>query len=256
MRGLLAIALVSSVAHATPSGDLRAGNEAYWQGDFSVAAGRYRGVVQATPESADAWFNLGTAEAGAGRTGHAVHALEQALLLRPGDPDALHNLEQARAAAVAAGLAAGGDTRVILPGDDDLGTGLLTAVAPDTLAWALVLTWALLFSALVLWRRTPSSGRRTACSFIALVAGLAALGAGGLLAGRILVVDAADHGVVVVVRADVRAGPGGRYESAAVVMGGVKVRLRSEDAGWRHVTLPDGAEGWLPVKDIAPLRRP
>lgn len=251
-----AVLLLLAVPAGAADGELGAGNEAFWKGDFAGAAERYRRVVKGAPDSADAWFNLGTAEASARRIGPAVHAFEQALLLRPGDADAVHNLAQTRAAAIAEGVDAGEGARLILPGDDDLGTGLLTAVAPNTLSIAFAVTWALLFALLALWRRADRSGMRTALSFAAVVVGLGVLASGGLLSGRVLVVDRTDFGVVVARKAQVHAGPGAQYATSARLVGGVKVRLRSTDAGWLQVTLPDGSEGWLEAKSLAELRRP
>ncbi len=252
----LLLLLLPALAWGAPADDLGAGNEAFWQGDFAGAAERYRRVAEAAPHSADVWFNLGTACASDGRIGPAVHAYEQALMLRPGDPDVIHNLARTREAAIEKGIEAEEGARVILPGDDDLGTGLLTAAAPSTLGVAFAATWFLFFGALAFWRRATTSGRRTVFSFAALLFGLFALAAGGLLAGRVLVVDATPYGVLIAEQADVRAGPGDQYKPSARLVGGVKVRLRGEDRGWRQVTLPDGAEGWLRAEQIATLRRP
>ena len=256
MRPLALLLLLPALCLAAPADELNAGNEAFWQGDFAGAAERERRVAAATPRSADVWFNLGTAEASAGHIGAAVHAFEQALLLRPGDADAAYNLGRIREAAIAQGVEAEQGAKLILPGEDDLGTGLLTAAAPGALATVFLVTWALFFGMLATWRKSNSSGRRTASSFAALLLGLGALASGGLLAGRVLVVDATDYGVVVASEAPVRSGPGDQYKAAARLLGGVKVRLRGEDRGWRQVTLPDGSEGWLPVEQIAALHRP
>jgi hypothetical protein len=255
VRLLLALLVLPGLGVAS-DGELNAGNESFWKGDFVGAVERYRRVTESAPGSADAWFNLGTAEASARHIGPAVHAFEQALLLRPGDPDALYNLGQTRAAAIEQGVQADEGARVILPGDDDLGTGLLTAVAPTTLGVAFAVAWALLFVLVALWRRVERSGLRTALSFAAVLTSLVALGSGGLLAGRVLVVDATDYGVVIAQQAAVRAGPGDQYRTSARLLGGVKVQLRNTDQGWRQVTLPDGSEGWLRTKALAPLRRP
>ncbi len=235
--------------------DPGAANEAFWKGQFKAAAKAYREVAEAHPHSADAWYNLGTAEARVGRSGRAVHAFEQALLLRPGDPDATHNLEQVRDAALSAIGDAGGP-RLFLPGDDDLGTGLLTALPPDTLAGAFAVAWALFFLLLGLWWRAPTSGRRTALSFGALLVGLFAFAGAALLGGRMHLVESVEQGVVLTDRATVHAGPGERSGAVAAAVGGVKVRLRGADGAWVHVTLPDGSEGWLAEADLGRLLRP
>lgn len=245
-----------AAAVAGPAEDFRAGNEAFWNGDFPAAATAYHRVVDAGVQNADVYYNLGTAEAEAGRLGYAIWALEQAVLLRPDHADAAHNLEQARGLAMREGLAGGSEQRVILPGDDDVGTGLFTALSPSTLTALFVAVWALLFACLVAVRRAPPGGWRTAFGFAAVLAGLGSMAAGGLLAGRVLIVNRAQYGVVVTDRVSVVAGPGEKYRSVANVLAGVKVRVRGQDADWVHVTLADGADGWLKTGQIERLRQP
>ncbi|MCA9543872.1 MAG: tetratricopeptide repeat protein, partial [Myxococcales bacterium] len=181
MRALLApLTTLLLLASAALGSGVDAANEDFWQGRHGQAAQGYRAALEAHPDSADLWFNLGTAEAEAGRLGPAIHALEQALLLAPGDEDAAHNLAAARQRAVEAAVKSGSEGRVILPGDDDLGTGLLTAFSPTLLAWVFGLSWTLLFALIAVWRKTRKATLRTGSSFGAVLAALVAIGAGGL----------------------------------------------------------------------------
>ncbi len=248
--------LLFCVGAALASPALKSGNDAFWKEDFVGAARHYEALTRTNPYSADAWYNLGCAQAEAGALGAAIHAFEQALLLRPDDEDARHNLEQSRAEAVRKGLEANTNARVILPGDDDVGTGLLTAFSPQPLALAFSLGWALLFLGLVVWRRSERSGRRTALAFASLVLALFCTATGGLLLGRATVVDRTRFGVVVGTQAGVHTGPGDQYKPQAVVLGGVKLRVRGVDRDWSHVRLPDGSEGWLRSTDLRELLRP
>ncbi len=235
--------------------DVGSANDLFWKGNHLEAAQAYRTLAESNPTSADLWYNLGTAEARAGRLGHAVHALEQALLLRPGDDDAAHNLTQVRTLATERGVAGAGDAKVIPPGEDDAGTGLLMAMSEGLLSVSFVVTWALLFGLLIVWRRTDRPALRTTTSFLALIMGLLALASGGILAVRLYTQSHLDHGVVLT-RSAVRTGPGDTYPRGVVLAEGVKVRLRGTDGQWRQVTLPDGAEGWLPEIDVGALKRP
>ena len=124
IRALL-LALICMPATGFTS-DLDLGKKAYWKGDFSAAADAYRRAVNTSGNIPDLWFNLGTAEASAGRYGHAVHAFEQALSLKPGDAGATHNLEIVRGAILDQALKSSGAEKLVLPGDDDVGTGLLS----------------------------------------------------------------------------------------------------------------------------------
>ena len=231
------------------------GNEAFWKADYAAAAAAYRTASAAQPQNADLWYNLGTAEAQAKRYGHAMHAFEQSLVLRPGDADAQYNLEQTRSQIIESGLAGSGDARVVPPGDDDVGTGLLTAMTAQTTAIIFVITWAALFGLIVVWRRTRGAGMRTASSFIALIMGLLALASGGALLARALVLDNASEGIVLT-RTATYSGPGKTYAKGPLLLSGVKLRLRGKEEQWRQVTLPDGSEGWIAEAQIGVLQRP
>lgn len=229
--------------------------EAFRRGDPRTAADTWRALALATPDNPDLWYDLGTAEARAGRPGPAIHALEQALLLRPGDDDAAHNLATVRARVVETALGGRSERRAVLPGEDDAGTGLLTALAPRALGITFAVAWVLLFALLHLARRAAHAGLRTAASFAAVVCGLVSLATGGLLIGRKMMIEDRLYGVVAEETA-ARQGPGDRYPQVIDVLPGVKVRLGGEEAGWRQVVLPDGGGAWIASEQVLPLRRP
>lgn len=254
---LMLIGLLMGLLGALPmaSADpLGAGNEAFWKGEHAGAAKAYRAAIKQQPKNADLWYNLGTAEAHAGRFGHAVHAFEQALILRPDDEDTEHNLTQTRSQILETGLAGAGDARVVPPGEDDVGTGLLTALSAQFTAVVFLVSWAAVFALIAVWRRTEKPALRTAASFVALIMGLIAITSGGALLARALVLDQAKEGVVLT-RSVTYSGPGKTYKKGPMLLGGVKLRLRGADSGWRQVTLPDGSEGWIIESSLGVLTR-
>lgn len=247
--------VVGRPAAAQAAAAAERGREAFWQGDFAAAAAAYGEAVEAAPDNPELWYDRGTAEARAGRPGPAIHAFEQALLLAPAHDDAAHNLAVVRQWVVDRALSARGGARSILPGEDDVGTGLLTALSPRTLGLIFAVAWVLFFAALHLARRTAAAGVRTASSFAAVLFGLVSLAAGGLLLGRQSVVEDRLYGVVVD-EGTARQGPGAQYPSVAAVLPGVKVRLGGEEGDWRQVILPDGGGAWMPAEAVRSLRRP
>lgn len=256
LTGVAASAALAADAPAAPTAAAPSTPlEAFRHGDYPAAADGWRAALAETPKNPDRWYALGTAEARAGRLGHAVHAFEQALLLRPGDADAEHNLAAVRGRIVEQALARGGDKRAVLPGDDDAGTSLLTALSPWALGLVFAVAWALLFALLWVARRTVRAGLRTAATFGAVICGLVSLATGGLLVGRSVAVEDRLYGVV----ADpspARQGPGERYPAVADVLPGVKVRLGGEEGAWRQIILPDGGGAWMPADRVLPLQRP
>ncbi len=249
---LLGPAVATAQAEAKP--DLEAAKAAFWKNDFKEAAAAYQTAVDTYPDNPDLWFNLGTAEAHAERFGPAFHALEQALRLDPEHSDAAHNLARIRTLVIRDSLGEGSSGRLILPGEDDLGTGLLTAVLPRTLVFVFTGSWVLLFGCLYLARRTAASGRRTALVFGAVLMGLVAVGAGGLFMGRMNIVDETTYGVVVADKVDAHQGPGAQYPTVVKILSGVKVRISGVDRDWEQVVLPDGSGVWLPRAAVRHLR--
>lgn len=253
--GWASVAAADAVDEPSLAAAVERGREAFWKGEFAAAAEAYEQAAELAPANADLWYNRGTAAARAGRPGPAMHAFEQALLLDPGHADAAHNLGVVRQQVVDAALGGRADKRSILPGEDDAGTGLLTALSPRTLGVIFGIAWILLFGALHVMRRTVRAGTRTGASFAAVVFGLVSLGAGGLLYGRQMVVGERLYGVVAA-DTSARQGPGEQYPAVAAVLPGVKVRLSGEEGAWRQIILPDGGGAWLPTDAVRPLARP
>jgi tetratricopeptide (TPR) repeat protein len=104
MKRLLAAVALSTFlplcagAADAPAAAFEKANAAFAAGRYDDAAAAYRALADTTPR-VDVYFNLGTAEANAGRLGPAVWAFEQALVLDPADDDARHNLESVRLSA-------------------------------------------------------------------------------------------------------------------------------------------------------------
>ena len=88
-----------------------------------------------------------------------------------------------------------------------------------------------------------------------MLAGLGALGFGGLILGRELVVNQSAYAVVIAPKARAMVGPGAHYKVSAELLPGVKVQVRGADDGWVHITLPNGAGAWLRERALASLTR-
>jgi hypothetical protein len=99
------VVLAPGPAEGSP--EFAAGLEALRSGDARLAAANFAGYVRARPEDAAGWYNLGLAEAAAGRTGHAVWAWLNALRRAPGDDDAAGNARALGAQEVAVTRARG-----------------------------------------------------------------------------------------------------------------------------------------------------
>ena len=143
--------------------------------------------------------------------------------------------------------------KLVLPGNDDVGTGLLAAMSLSLIQLIFAVSWFLVFLMVYALRRWPRSGRRTTASFIAILVGLTAVCSGGLLLTRNYVVDQSQYGIVLV-NSPARRGPGPQYAVQSRVSNSVKVRLGGRDRKWRQITLPNGQGAWMAEDSIALIR--
>ena len=253
MRIVLHLMFVIMGTATAYADDMTVGKTAFWKGDFKAAAAAYGKAVQTNPTHPDLWFNLGTAEAHAGRLGHAVHALEQAMLLDSGDVGAQHNLERVREQIIDQALKSSSGETLVLPGSDDLGTGLLASLPQRTLETLFSITWPLLFMVVFWVGRSASPGRRATFTFLAVVMGLVSLSTGGLLMARTYVVEQGRFGILVKERTTARRGPGSQY-AASRIGGREKVKIAGQDRGGQQVTLPNGLGAWVESNHVKRLR--
>jgi len=249
MRTFLALIMLASmpisIAQAGP--DLQRARDAFWSSKFGTAADLYRSLAKQYPKQADIWYNVGTAEAMAGKMGPAAFALEQCLALQPDHADAAHNLDKIRQWVTGKALETTSSKRLILPGNDDAGTGLLAAMPLTEVRIIFAISWSLLCLLIFVLRR--SSSRRTAASFLIILVGLVSVSSGGLLLTRTYVVDQARYGVLLETTA-ARQGPGKQYAAQTQVSNSVKVSLRGQDRDWTQVVLPNGQGGWIATRLI------
>ncbi|MBV71403.1 MAG: hypothetical protein CMH52_08630 [Myxococcales bacterium] len=235
---------------ATASPGVERAQKSFWSGKFGTAAATYKNLLETYPRQADLWFNLGTSEAQAGRMGRATHALETALWLQPDHRDARFNLDAVKAWVLDKALARSQSGTLILPGSDDLGTGLLSAIPLTPIRITFAVSWCLLFLCLSLLRRTIR--RRASLSLLLIITGLVATCAGGLLISRSYIIDDSRYGILLDDATAYR-GPGQQYDTQAQVSNSVKVRLGGEDGNWRQVTLPNGQGAWIKGEYLAQI---
>ncbi len=253
---ILLLLMVALPAHADQPAGIEGAADDFWKGRYSRAAKGYEAALDQHPSSADLWFNLGTAKAFAGQRGRAAHALEQALLFNPDHHTARYNLGRLRQQIIDDALTRGSEGQLVLPGDDDLGTGFLTAISPNSTAILFGLSWCALFLFLWLSRQKSKRSGGSIYIFLAVLMALVSMASGSLILGRTMTVDESSYGVVVEERAEARRGPANRYPLVARVAAGVKVELTAQDGVWQQVSLPNGAGVWLPNKSIRALQRP
>ena len=235
-------------------------NRLYDDGDYEAAAAIWGGLLAEDGAGLDRGaleYNLGNAEFRAGRLGRAMLHWERTLLHRPGDRDALANLELSRR------LLDGRLRQAAAAGESDafarelLGAmqGFAAALRriPARRFAVAVSASALVAGGFVTLLLLGRGGRRRVAAGLALAL-LAAAGSGTLLWRRLAVPPAA---VVVEPGAALRSGPGASFPRLASLPEGFYLELgedgpASED-GFRRVVAA-GIVGYADRESVVPIR--
>ncbi|HEY8468585.1 MAG TPA: BatD family protein [Longimicrobiales bacterium] len=217
-------------AQAPPDGDdFSAAVRAYAAGDFEAAAAGFRRFIEASPEDANAWYNLGNAYFGAGDRGRAIWAWLRAAQLRPRDRDARANLSVAQAGRELV-------QRALPP----------VPLSSDELVLFACLSWLLGCALLGRGLLRRSRGATVAAALpIALAAALAAV----WVAPRVRPPLA----VVIDGPAPLLAAPVPRAEAFRSLDAGSGVRILEVRGEWLRVATFDGGQGWLEAERAARL---
>ena len=253
---LLALLLASTAAfaagpasHVTPAeADSLFGraNEACLKDDFKACIEGYEQLVASGFGGADLSYNLGTAYLKQGKLGLAVLHLERAVRDDPTDQDARANLEKAHRMRVDRLVGAPEETT----GEEPLPSRIASRTRADSYGLAFLVLWLLGGFALVLRRLVASLERRAGMLALGLLALLAALPCGVVLACHAYVREEAHEAVVVAPSVPVREGPKDSFKTSFEVHEGLKVRVVDEEAGFKRVKLANGLEGWVPSAEV------
>lgn len=248
---LAALSCLAPRAHAdepASASTFSAGNQSYVEGRFDQAIQRYEALVAAGVQHEDLYYNLGNAYFRSGRLGPAIHNYERALRIDPAHEDARFNMNVAREAVA---------ERVVdrLKGaeSDPWWVRLATFFSISHLTLGFLALDVLFFGLLIALRFLSTGFVRTALVATAGFVGAAVIGSLLLLRGHIYVLDEVHQGVVIADQVVMREGADVRAHEKGKLHPGVLIRLRGREAGWLHVRLANGMEGWVPEDSIGKL---
>ena len=218
------------------------GNLLYQEEDFRGAIEAYEAVLSSGFESAALHYNLGNAHFRAGELGRAILEWERALVLAPGDPDALANLALARSLTA--------DTVDPLPR-----FWLLEVVSwwidlvPRGLLLAIVgAAWLALAGVAVLRILARGEDARRWGERLAIASGLVVLVLGANLLIREAGLGRAERGVILAEVVPARSAPAEEDDLTLFeVHEGTRVRIDQRAGDWAEIVLDDGKVGWVPV---------
>jgi hypothetical protein len=235
---LLCLALAGGVPET-----LQEAGERLARGDAVGAAQAYHAAIRGGVDSADAYYNLGTAALRGGDTGLAVWALMEARARAPWDSDVRFNLALARKA----------NTDTVVGSDDPWWLEVLLAVPRAPVGWLAWLAFLVACGMLVARGVAGPSGplgRAVAGSLVAAAA----------LVGLCVVVEltaGAPTGVVVVPEAVARGTERRLGPEAFRVHAGLVVRLAAEPRGEVvKIRLSNGLEGYVEATSVRQVKGP
>lgn len=232
--GLLLSAAPAAVCQAPANGAPADAATLYRAGQFEQAAQAYEQLASSAPDNAYYAYNLGNAYFKLDRLGKAVARYRRAFELQPRDPDIRANLSFA--------VKKSGDELVPAGMPEVLHSiyHLLSLKELGGLFW--LFCWAaLLPGAVCVW---PS---RRKSWLLAVAIGFSALSAASgawLLARR--ATGLKNPAVVVDTQAELRAGPGENFSTAATIPEGHTVEVLESNQDWRLVGVPSkNIKGWV-----------
>ncbi|HUF76179.1 MAG TPA: tetratricopeptide repeat protein [Longimicrobiales bacterium] len=242
VTGLTAVAVAAPSA-ASAQGELfEQGNQLYQQEDFAGAIDAYQAVLSAGWEGAALHYNLGNAYFKTGELGRAILEWERALVLEPGDPDALANLELARSLTA--------DAVEPLPRFwlFALVDWWVTLIPRALLRGLVAGAWLALAAGIGLRVLTRGEGAARWGGRVAVASGVLVLVLGTNLLVRELGIGRAERAVVLADAVPVRSAPADQDDLTLFeIHEGTRVRIDQRAGEWAEIVLDDGKVGWVPV---------
>lgn len=238
--------LISALAAPRPASAqaelFEQGNQLYQQSDFQGAIDAYEAVLAAGWESAALHYNLGNAYFKVGELGRSILEWERALVLEPGDPDALANLQLARTLTADAvePMPQFWLFQLVSWWVNLVPRGLLIALVGG--AWLLTAAGA---ATRILAR---GEGASRWGGYLAVAGAAVVLLMGTNLAVRELGLGQPERGIVLADAVPVRSAPADDDDLTLFeIHEGTRVRIDRRTGAWAEVVLDDGKVGWVPA---------
>ncbi|HAW96338.1 MAG TPA: hypothetical protein DCX60_08685 [Phycisphaerales bacterium] len=220
---------------------------------FSRSADGWRRIITSGVENGRLWTNLGNAELGAGRLGHAIQAFLEADRLLPGDPTVRRNLLFARNQ-VPAKFEAEGVTVVY----DTVSEGW-HLLGFETRWWIAAGSWCAFWSLLLvgLQRRRRDEDIRSEARGFGLKTSILITGGVSVLLGSTIALDIVEETWrtpgVLLEETIVRSGNGDSFSEvfSEALPAGVEFEVQDSRPSWHQVRFSDGRSGWIAADDVA-----
>lgn len=246
-------ALPPTVAVPAPSAgnapeSWRLGNEAFQRGQFAQAIDRYQRAIVAGGESADGYYNLGTAYYRLGRHGQAVLYLEKSLALSPRAGDARANL-----AIVRRHLDLDKQMQELGIASEGFWRRFGRSFTLDEVAIGFLSLYFLFFGALIGRRFVAAGTARSLLTLGAVLLITLTTLAGSFFAYRLYRQERAREGIVLEAKTPLMEPQGGSWKSVRALPEGLRVRIESHNDRWVQIRLPNGLSGYVKTAQLGAI---
>lgn len=230
---------VVSTYAVVPTEDFTKANAAYGVQDYEGAVNQYEAILRRGSESASLYYNLGCAYFKLGKLAPSILNFERALLLDPGNDDAMANLEMAR-------------TKVV-DEIDPVDRFFLVRVYESVCSWISSNAWAywslgffyLFLMMAGLFFFSHISGMKKASFFVGVFAALMTVATMAFSSSSKDMALSHDYAVVFSATVTVKGSPEETGKDVFVLHEGTKVKVKRTHNKWYEIQLADGRVGWV-----------
>jgi uncharacterized protein YgiM (DUF1202 family) len=223
-------------------------NELYRKQKYAEAAQEYENILKGKKESAEVYFNLGSAYYKMGEIAPAIYNLEKALVLNPNDKDATINLGYAKKMAI--------DDIKEVPkvGFSKMLYSVTGIYHYDTWAW-IAIGFSFGFLAMFIGYYFAGTTTFKRIFFVAMFATLLIIVVSILSAIFVKSVDTNEHPAIVFAEVTtVKSEPSSNSEDAFVLHEGTKVYILETVDNWKKIELADDSVGWIESSAIKAIK--
>jgi tetratricopeptide (TPR) repeat protein len=237
---ILLCAFFPLIAFAQPDAEFSKANQEYAQGHFKEAIADYEALVHAGQLNANLFYDLGNAYFRVGDFGRAILNYERTLTLDRRHPEATANLQIARDEARALELQ---PTR--LEGYLQFATANQFTIIADTAFWLMVFAVA---AFIFLRRRSAALIVFSVCCLLICAFAIWAI--------YTLQYGTEGRALAVITGKDVQArlATADTANSVLALPPGSEIKVLSSRGDWTYAALPNSLRGWIPSKDVEPVR--
>lgn len=237
---LVSVSAFTANSSAPATSEFERGNQQYAAGQFPEAIATYEALVRQHQWSTSLFYNLGNAQFRAGDPARAILNYERTLALDPNHAEAQANLRVAREQSRGLELTRSWAERYL---------GFL---AERQFAWtAAAGFWLALFAAVsVRFARTRPRGAMTVLVLGALIFCVAA----GAVYALELTGKMRQLAIVTAKNTEARLATADNANSVLALPPGTEIKILSTRGNWIYAALPNALRGWLPAKNVEPVR--